>query len=107
MISRLKKAADFENNDQLENSKDMSNSEAQLLLQNITDSVNIMVNQMKEFVESVNELNQNNTDVYNELKMLAKLPDESYIQELVKLEDDVNNAIKILGDKGFLNSITD
>lgn len=101
-----RKIADFEDQ-QLDNLKDLNNSEAQLLLQNITNSINVMVDQMKIFVESVNELNVNNTDIYNELKTITKLPDSTYIQDLVQLKDDVNNAIKILGDKDFLNSITD
>ena len=58
-----RKIADFEDQ-QLDNLKDLNNSEAQLLLQNITNSINVMVDQMKIFVESVNELNVNNTDIY-------------------------------------------
>ena len=103
---RLKKTADeqFEQNN-MEYEKNLRNGEAQILLNNVLNSANLMVEQLRSFVESVNELNKNNTDVYNELKKLVKLPDEQQITELVKLGDDINYAITLFGNDDFLDSL--
>ena len=103
---RLKKTADeqFEQ-DNMEYEKNLRNGEAQILLNNVLNSANLMVEQLRSFVESVNELNKNNTDVYNELKKLVKLPDEQQITELVKLSDDINYAITLFGNDDFLDSL--
>ena len=72
---KLQKIADeqFEQ-ENIENEKKLKNGEAQILLNNVLNSANSMIEQLKLFVESVNELNKNNTDVYNELKKMVKLP---------------------------------
>ena len=48
---------------------------------------------------------ENNTDVYNELKKMVKLPDEQQIAELVRLSDDINYAITLFGNDDFLDSL--
>ena len=35
----------------------------------------------------------------NEFKMMVKLPDESDIEKMVKLQQDINESIKILSDE--------
>ena len=103
---KLQKIADeqFEQ-ENIENEKKLKNGEAQILLNNVLNSANSMIEQLKLFVESVNELNKNNTDVYNELKKMVKLPDESDIEKMVKLQQDVNESIKILSDENFVNNL--
>ena len=90
---KLQKIADeqFEQ-ENIENEKKLKNGEAQILLNNVLNSANSMIEQLKLFVESVNELNKNNTDVYNELKKMVKLPDEQQIAELkTEFNENVNN----------------
>ena len=64
---KLQKIADeqFEQ-ENIKNKKKLKNGEAQILLNNVLNSANSMIEQLKLFVESVNELDKNNTDVYNE-----------------------------------------
>lgn len=103
---KLQKIADeqFEQ-ENIENEKKLKNGEAQILLNNVLNSANSMIEQLKLFVESVNELNKNNTDVYNELKKMVKLPDEQQIAELVRLSDDINYAITLFDNDDFLDSL--
>ena len=36
---------------------------------------------------------------------MVKLPDESDIEKMVKLQQDINESIKILSDENFVNNL--
>ena len=92
-------------NDDLNNNKAANTDEAELLLNNISSAVDTVTENLKTFVQCINELNNNNPGVYNEFKMMVKLPDENDIEKMVKLQQDINESIKILSDENFVNNL--
>ena len=91
--------------DDLEQNKSSNTDESQLLLRNISAAVDSITNDLKVFVNCVNELNDNNANVYNEFIKLVKIPTEDDIQKLVKLKPDIDQSITILGDEKFINNL--
>lgn len=91
--------------DDLEQNKSSNTDESQLLLRNISAAVDSITNDLKVFVNCVNELNDNNANVYNEFIKLVKIPTEDDIQKLVKLKQDIDQSITILGDEKFINNL--
>ncbi len=91
--------------DDLEQNKSSNTDESQLLLRNISAAVDSITNDLKVFVNCVNELNNNNANVYNEFIKLVKIPTEDDIQKLVKLKQDIDDSITILGDEKFINNL--
>lgn len=91
--------------DDLEQNKSSNTDESQLLLRNISTAVDSITDSLKNFVECVNALNNNNANVYNEFIKLVKIPTEDDIQKLVQLKQDIDNSITILGDEKFVNNL--
>ena len=91
--------------DDLEQNKSSNTDEAQLLLGNISAAVDNITDSLKNFVDCVNALNDNNANVYNEFIKLVKIPTEDDIQKLVQLKQDIDNSIAILGDEKFVNNL--
>lgn len=91
--------------DDLEQNKSSSTDESQLLLRNISAAVDSITDSLKNFVECVNALNDNNANVYNEFIKLVKIPTEDDIQKLVQLKQDIDESITILGDEKFINNL--
>lgn len=91
--------------DDLEQNKSSNTDESQLLLGNISAAVDNITNSLKNFVECVNALNDNNANVYNEFIKLVKIPTEDDIQKLVQLKQDIDESITILGDEKFVNNL--
>lgn len=91
--------------DDLEQNKSSNTDESQLLLRNISTAVDSITDSLKNFVECVNALNDNNANVYNEFIKLVKIPTEDDIQQLVQLKQDIDNSIAILGDEKFINNL--
>lgn len=91
--------------DDLEQNKSSNTDESQLLLRNISTAVDSITDSLKNFVECVNALNDNNANVYNEFIKLVKIPTEDDIQQLVQLKQDIDNSITILGDEKFVNNL--
>lgn len=91
--------------DDLEQNKSSNTDESQLLLRNISTAVDSITDSLKNFVECVNALNDNNANVYNEFIKLVKIPTEDDIQKLVQLKQDIDNSIAILGDEKFINNL--
>lgn len=91
--------------DDLEQNKSSNTDESQLLLRNISTAVDSITDSLKNFVECVNALNDNNANVYNEFIKLVKIPTEDDIQKLVQLKQDIDNSIAILGDEKFVNNL--
>ena len=91
--------------DDLEQNKSSNTDESQLLLRNISAAVDSITNDLKVFVNCVNELNDNNANVYNEFIKLVKIPTEDDIQKLVKLKQDIDQSITILDDEKFINNL--
>lgn len=89
----------------LEQNKSSNTDESQLLLRNISTAVDSITDSLKNFVECVNALNDNNANVYNEFIKLVKIPTEDDIQQLVQLKQDIDNSIAILGDEKFINNL--
>ena len=56
-------------NDDLNDNKAANTDEAELLLGNISSAVETVTENLKTFVQCINELNNNNPGVYNEFKM--------------------------------------
>ena len=91
--------------DDLRQDKVTNTDEAELLLNNISVAVDTVTENLKKFVECINELNNNNPSVYNEFKMMVKLPDEQDIEKMVKLKNDIDESIKMLSDEKFVNNL--
>ena len=91
--------------DDLEQNKSSNTDESQLLLRNISTAVDNITDSLKNFVDCVNALNDNNANVYNEFIKLVKIPTEDDIQKLVQLKQDIDNSIAILGDEKFVNNL--
>lgn len=91
--------------DDLEQNKSSNTDESQLLLRNISTAVDSITDSLKNFVDCVNALNDNNANVYNEFIKLVKIPTEDDIQQLVQLKQDIDNSIAILGDEKFINNL--
>lgn len=91
--------------DDLEQNKSSNTDESQLLLRNISTAVDSITDSLKNFVECVNALNNNNANVYNEFIKLVKIPTEDDIEKLVQLKQDIDNSITILGDEKFINNL--
>lgn len=91
--------------DDLEQNKSSSTDESQLLLRNISAAVDSITDSLKNFVDCVNALNDNNANVYNEFIKLVKIPTEDDIEKLVQLKQDIDNSITILGDEKFVNNL--
>ena len=91
--------------DDLEQNKSSNTDEAQLLLGNISAAVDNITDSLKNFVDCVNALNDNNANVYNEFIKLVKIPTEDDIQQLVQLKQDIDNSITILSDEKFINNL--
>lgn len=91
--------------DDLEQNKSSNTDESQLLLRNISTAVDSITDSLKNFVECVNALNDNNANVYNEFIKLVKIPTEDDIQKLVQLKQDIDESITILGDERFINNL--
>lgn len=91
--------------DDLEQNKSSNTDESQLLLRNISAAVDNITDSLKNFVDCVNALNNNNANVYNEFIKLVKIPTEDDIQKLVKLKQDIDQSITILGDEKFVNNL--
>lgn len=75
------------------------------LIENISNSVDIVVSSLENLVGYVNQLNSIDKNVYNELKKMVKLPDESSIAEMVQLKKDIDDSEEILKDKNFLKNL--
>lgn len=91
--------------DDLEQNKSSNTDESQLLLRNISTAVDSITNSLKNFVDCVNALNNNNANVYNEFIKLVKIPTEDDIQKLVQLKQDIDDSITILSDEKFINNL--
>ena len=91
--------------DDLEQNKSSNTDESQLLLRNISAAVDNITDSLKNFVDCVNALNDNNANVYNEFIKLVKIPTEDDIQKLVQLKQDIDDSITILGDEKFVNNL--
>lgn len=91
--------------DDLEQNKSSNTDEAQLLLGNISAAVDNITDSLKNFVDCVNALNDNNANVYNEFIKLVKIPTEDDIQKLVQLKQDIDESITILSDEKFINNL--
>lgn len=91
--------------DDLEQNKSSNTDESQLLLRNISTAVDSITDSLKNFVDCVNALNDNNANVYNEFIKLVKIPTEDDIQKLVQLKQDIDESITILSDEKFINNL--
>lgn len=91
--------------DDLEQNKSSNTDESQLLLRNISTAVDSITDSLKNFVDCVNALNDNNANVYNEFIKLVKIPTEDDIQKLVQLKQDIDDSIAILSDEKFINNL--
>ena len=91
--------------DDLEQNKSSNTDESQLLLRNISAAVDNITDSLKNFVDCVNALNDNNANVYNEFIKLVKIPTEDDIQQLVQLKQDIDDSITILSDEKFINNL--
>ena len=91
--------------DDLEQNKSSNTDESQLLLRNISTAVDSITDSLKNFVDCVNALNNNNANVYNEFIKLVKIPTEDDIQQLVQLKQDIDDSIAILSDEKFINNL--
>ena len=96
---------DFENDTVHEEDLNQNVGNSINIIDNISNSVNIIVSSLQNFVDYVNELNNTDKNVYDELKKMVKMPDESSIQEMIKLKEDINSAKDILQNENFVKNL--
>lgn len=56
-------------------------------------------------LDNLNALYKDYPGVYNELKVMVKLPDKKQVENIAQLELDIEKAIQYLSDPNFLNGL--
>ena len=75
------------------------------LLERINNSTDNIKDAYYLLLDNLNAINSSYPNLYKELEQLIKLPNESDIREVVRLKDDMNDAIKYLENVDFLKGI--
>lgn len=55
-------------------------------------------------LENLNALSRDYVGVYNELKVLCKLPNKNDINDIVQFEEDIEKAKLMFNDENFLSN---
>lgn len=107
-MNRLKKIADEQ--DILEETGEELNMGDNVeiirqLLQRITSNVEDIKSAYYVLLENLNALNKDFPDIYNELKVMVKLPNKSDINYISDLNNDMLSAEQMICDPTFLSGL--
>lgn len=75
------------------------------LLMRIDSNVNDIKTGYYSLLENMNALNKDFPGVYNELKVMVKLPNKNEINNISDFKNDIENAVKMLSDETFLSGL--
>ena len=75
------------------------------LLQRITSNVEDIKSAYYVLLENLNALNKDFPDIYNELKVMVKLPNKSDINYISDLNNDMVSAEQMICDPTFLSGL--
>lgn len=75
------------------------------LLQRITSNVEDIKSAYYVLLENLNALNKDFPDIYNELKVMVKLPNKSDINYISDLNNDMLSAEQMICDPTFLSGL--
>ncbi len=105
-MARLKKIAD-ENIEQVEQQEQPQVDFTVVLdlLRRIDGNANDIKSGYYSLLENLNALNKEYAGVYNELKVMAKLPNKNTINDIASFKDDIERAVAMLSDTNFLSGL--
>ena len=107
-MKRLKKIADeqdiLEETSEELNASDNTETIKQLL-QRITSNAEDIKSAYYVLLENLNALNKDFPDIYNELKVMVKLPNKSDINYISDFNNDMLSAEQMLCDPTFLSGL--
>ena len=75
------------------------------ILKRVGNSANDIQSIYYSMLDNLNALEESYPDVYNEFKQLVKLPDKVDVENVVKMKEDILDALKYLEDPDFLKGI--
>lgn len=106
-MNRLIKADDQNTNNQNDNQQaETGNSQIVLdILKRVENSADDIQSAYYSLLDNLNALNKDYAGVYNEFKLMVKLPNENDVREIVNLKNNIDEAIKYLSDKDFLSGL--
>lgn len=117
-MKRLKRLADEEQDELslLEETNEEINQEENLvndtnfeivknLLQRIGNNAEDIKSTYYVLLENLNALNKDFPDVYNELKVMVKLPNKNNITDISNFKEDMSKAEQMLCDQTFLSGL--
>lgn len=100
---------DEENLQDVQENKEINNSDKILSIKNnlrdVYDNANNVKESYKKLLESLNGLNSLDQNTYNELKLMVKLPTADNVREIADLHDDIISAVDKLANGDFLKSL--
>lgn len=105
-MARLKKIAD-ENIERVEQQEQPQVDFTVVLdlLRRIDGNANDIKSGYYSLLENLNALNKEYAGVYNELKVMAKLPNKNTINDIASFKDDIERAVAMLSDTNFLSGL--
>lgn len=107
-MGRLKKLAEDLNQVEEVTNVQTENQNFDVVIDLLT-RINANAEQLKDvyysLLENLNALNKDYAGVYNELKVLCKLPNKNTINDIATFKDDIEKATLMLSDKNFLSGI--
>lgn len=119
-MNRLKKKADTTNvlneteidtevNNKVNDNTTEELSQETTVIIDILNRINNVSDDIKScyysLLDNLNALNKDYPNVYNELKLIVKLPTKQEISDVAEKRDDMHEALQYLTDKDFLNGI--
>lgn len=102
-MGRLKKAN--EENQELVQQNNENFNVAIDLLTRISSNANDIKTGYYSLIENLNALSSEYAGVYNELKVLVKLPNRNDITDIAQFKDDIDYAVSMLSDTNFLSGL--
>lgn len=111
-MSRLKKKAEEVDNavEQVNEPQEEQVSNANFdTVKNLLDRIDSGAEDIKanyySLLENLNALYADYPGVYNEMKVMVKLPVKNDVSNIAKFKDDVDRAVQMLKDDNFLSGI--
>lgn len=110
-MKRLKKLADdqvIEDQNEQSLPEETNNSNfaiVQDLLKRVNSNCEDIKSSYYSLLENLNALNKDFPGVYNELKVMVKLPNKNDVNNISDLKNDMENALTMLTDQTFLSGL--
>lgn len=96
------------NNETIEQNPGVTEEQLNIII-DILNRVNNSADDIKSgyysLLDNLNALNKDYPNVYNEFKLLVKLPNQTDIKNIVQSRDDIQKAIEYLTNPDFLSGV--